>query len=1016
MAEVVIPEIKHEYIRQVDTETTKDDWFDECIADNKEAAWAGIGTSENDSQYQPAPSVEPDYYMQYCSSDDYDYLKDYRLIWGYGIGIIEQDVICSLSTGEHLAEGKDACDTYATENAAGENIDWKRGTWIKFSGNRNVSPTRIGEVILPERIISLKDLCVALQLNNDCHFVFPITNFDNITNTTVLNTSNMCGQNNRIIIDINSEVSFNMTTLNCSYMFADATIGEDITDRLGFIESLTQAIDFNHCFYKTKFINTFEHIDCSNVLSSANVESMFEESNFNNAVGTISYNGPVGKATFKNCIGVIDFTSTFNLQSDVESAFEGTTIINTGSRDETNPENDDLINWNSIDFSKVTNAKRMFYDITCKNSNEMFLDLSTVVEHENGSFDNFIYSINYIKLNLKASNCKLKGIKLIYGFILNIINELKVYDYDDLIEYDNSNSDSINTYIIGGTSDVKGTIVGTWLFHRILNDNSNVILKTKEFTEEELAKIFDFYKDKIFPTIFVSEINAHNINNISFSNINLDNYFFINAIRTIWYSRNTNIDVEYTTTINVDKTNKNFCIIINNDYINGYNLNIIANTDCYLFYTKEDNVIGIFSDYVNYINYCNINIDSQEEHNIYLFPKTHTDYINNNNNSLENYFNYQIDSPKYTYIIDYKNCNRAACNFKNLKKLDVTYPGNKTTSHGYDIIGDIIGIENIEQIDLKGFCADSNNCIKLYTISENIHITSNYIINNFNVISPIIIIGHKYKTDDYININTPTYTHENGDIDYICVKGTFKNTDIKNFVRRATLVSYENNDYDIRLEPTIYRHNTDTDNYVLEQIIDNDLNYNILTFNNTSKISGSFFSLTGNFENYIFNSNSNYNRINLDTVNNSIYDINEYLTINSFKYKSARNIRIYNIKSSNIIFSLNSVTGLEFCNCLFDNTVTINGDVEQIEFNIDYKYDITNLLLNCVGIKICDLTNLDKLTQESINSIVTPTNFASGCTLTINTIPFQYITEEQKQALTDAGVTLVEYIPTETTE
>ena len=45
MAEVVIPEIKHEYIRQVDTETTKDDWFDECIADNKEAAWAGIGTS-----------------------------------------------------------------------------------------------------------------------------------------------------------------------------------------------------------------------------------------------------------------------------------------------------------------------------------------------------------------------------------------------------------------------------------------------------------------------------------------------------------------------------------------------------------------------------------------------------------------------------------------------------------------------------------------------------------------------------------------------------------------------------------------------------------------------------------------------------------------------------------------------------------------------------------------------------------------------------------------------------------
>ena len=184
---IIIPDIKREYIYLEATEADKDKQFEQCRTDNKEAAWAGIGTGELDSEYQPSPVKEPDYYMEYCSSDDYDYLKDYRLVWGYGIGIIEQDVICSLITGEHLAEGTEACDTYATQNTDGENIDWKRGIWLKFSGNRNISPGRIGEVILPERIISLKDLCTVLTPKDEVVV-------EGFNTNNIINMDNMFGK------------------------------------------------------------------------------------------------------------------------------------------------------------------------------------------------------------------------------------------------------------------------------------------------------------------------------------------------------------------------------------------------------------------------------------------------------------------------------------------------------------------------------------------------------------------------------------------------------------------------------------------------------------------------------------------------------------------------------------------------------------------------------------------------------------------------------------------------------
>ena len=1048
MAEVVIPEIKHEYIRQVDTETTKNDWFDECIADNKEAAWAGIGTGELDSRYQPSPVKEPDYYMQYCSSDDYDYLKDYRLIWGYGIGIIEQDVICSLSTGEHLAEGKDACNTYATENAAGENTDWKRGTWIKFSGNRNVSPTRIGEVILPERVISLKDLCAALQLNNDCHFVFPITNFDDITNTTVLNTSNMCGQNNHIIIDINSEVSFNMTTLNCSYMFANATIGEDITDRLGFIESLTQAIDFNHCFYKTKFSNTFEHIDYNNVLPNANVESMFEKSNFNNIVGTISYNGPVGKATFKNCIGVIDFTSTFNLQSDVESAFEGTTIINTGSRDETNLEDDNLINWNSIDFSKVTNAKKMFYNTTW-DEDEVFLDLSSVVEHEDGCFDNFLYTTQSKTFNVKAPNVKIRGY-YVFGnssIFINIIGTLKYYEIWDKHIFAEGNSiinSTVKPLFYSNLVRVKGKLSGTGFFSSCNASNELNIEVTTDYTDysfDKFVEALNFYNDnELLPAIF---IDSQDSNNYLEGTITFNNYITPNNIfrrGKIKYTEDNNNIIK---TYNIQRQDT---IILFVSYGDIYNIDIDNNTNIYIFdipyYVTESNIRLGYKSKV-YINNVEENIKD-------IFY-----YRTNNVTSKFNYF--VLDCPNCNVIINSLNENETIPYSNKNDAMDI-YILNANNivlnkyciSWAYDYRGfkqridNRLRINKCNQLILDWMDKASINenykmsCLNiLYNNEDLLNIKGNTSINLDNYLGyseqiNIIPVGYIYSYNDNIlgdklNIKYPILTHS---------KGNFKTAIWNDFV------NYDANDFLKTIDSFKQRN-------VSLLFMGND---NIITNHTTNKILD-YTKLILFYYIYINNQLEDYTIKVKGITNNTLY-INEN---NNLNIESPSNIvgKLKEIvlewhESESIdINKLNGSLSITYmCNDYSNNSsnrmniITINKDCELTTLDINLKigegtngyisnvYIYTNTIVNLFinnevpnennaykGIvNNLDLSVCDKLTQESINSIVTPINFASSCTLTINTTPFQYITEEQKQALTNAGVTLVEYIPTETTE
>ena len=984
MAEVVIPEIKHEYIRQVDTETTKDNWFDECIADNKEAAWAGIGTSENDSQYQPAPSVEPDYYMQYCSSDDYDYLKDYRLIWGYGIGIIEQDVICSLSTGEHLAEGKDACDTYATENAAGENTDWKRGIWLKFSGNRNVSPTRIGEVVLPEKIISLKDLCVALNLDSvsECDFYLPIE-----TNDSILNITNLCGQKSQIKVLRNSQGAWEhfQGALQCGYAFAYANTTEAI--QIGW----SNAVDCNHTFYHSTIgnMNTFSENE------TCDYTSMFEEATGDGLELTPYY---IDKAMFKNSHGIsVNTSGVIYCKQDVSECFYRCYIY---------------YDISGINFSEARNVQNMFYNINPVNIDEINLDLSSFVEHDDDVEDRFnnFFDVNKdsIIVNITSPNCKIKGHCVFQAgseSIFNINGLMKYYAISDLIEwYDKDNQKFVyGLFKINWDNTINGEFQGVSLFtasntgsSEKLTEDSNIVIHSydEDKVKDTIKNILIFY-DSSFPCICngvsISAPTIFNLNDYYFVNALNNNNRYLNAI-------NDNTD-EY---INVDKTNKEFFILSTNS-ISSYSFNITSNTNFYISQISNDN-INYRSDVhstINIINDNDYNINAYQyfrntsRYAILNCPNGNLKFVSDTDNILNNkistYLYYRFislnslyyDDENRTYNEIYKFCLYS-------ESLNYIYLNSRQYYHLHN--------------DYRNSSPNYSNMI--LTDSDNLTISSN-MVNDDDIIIPVIYIIP--ITKEFLNY--PTIIHEQGNWTCNGVHGIFNNTPITEFFKRFAdkdntfrrMIDFTLTHYDNKIETVINNIGENTITPIRDGSVNNS---NIGNFN----YFGSLYNLTidlWNRINYInhYNINNGYitNMENVKFAAARIQYVNSDFNVYTYLHDIDLNHIVANV--INIYFGLYE-----------DNYFRT---IDAINFNSDC--DITNLkfIYNKKGCKInvqCNLSYLNKLTQESINSICVPTFYNSGCTLTINTIPFQYITEEQKQALTDAGVTLVEYIPTETTE
>lgn len=915
MAEVVIPEIKHEYIRQVDTETTKDDWFDECIADNKEAAWAGIGTGELDSQYQPSPVKEPDYYMQYCSSDDYDYLKDYRLIWGYGIGIIEQDVICSLSTGEHLAEGKDACDTYATENTAGENVDWKRGIWLKFSGNRNVSPARIGAVVLPDYIISLKDLCVVLTSSR--------VNVESFNTNNIINMDCMFGtiNNSNRLYNVQSNFKFdNALSINYAFKYCHfVDFPYDINNRnLGGVELFyyctvdNEVSEVNMKLYKSMFCS-------SNIIINENFV-------FDDAADDISY--AFNRADIKQ-FPKINFTD----------------VINTTGL---------FLNINIIDEneSKLLNLENLVYNETNENvflSTDKHIDLHIISPiNEVRNFGESLFQFSDSKITFDTT------------FQYNKITSEQIFNSN---WYNNSDKATIfsmrcNNIICNGT--INGTLIGRYNYNnnKLFNDNSNIKIIQDDLTYDELRYIAALTNKtgNVFPFFMLYRNSSTENINITF-NENILDFSESQIIGNLFYeynNKNFNINNELIDiTIDINKP-----ILISGNYFNKININnttnniIIGNSFYNVKINKDDCILN---------NNTNNNILCYNGYNYWINTNTNIDLFSKEIkvikvNNINTNFNSKLTNYNANIIYKIYDCNTLIING------DERFYGTIYIPKDFKLNIDLNGTNNYGQITFINI-NEENDTIRFPNLLK--------------------------TTNDY----------------YFEYYGRFEDFPLSLFFGR----------HDVSLSnpyKCVYINDIETKDINIKELV---------YVNKTINIDISMFNIIVNYTNLVTSNNSYiiYNGIMLDGTESNI-KINN-ITFESYKHSAMNSafLYLYHIESDNL--NINFYFDKNIVLYISDNPKLTSIEFSNIQGHIyamsDYTHYITNFIIkdNC-KLSTNNLSYLDKLTQESINSIVNPINYKSGCTLTINTIPFQYITEEQKQALVNAGVTLVEYIPTETTE
>ena len=973
---LTLPELKHEYIFQLDTEGTKNSVFDQCREEAKEAAYSTFGTNQNDAEYQPSPIKDPDYMMDYCTSDGHDYLKDYRLIWGYGIGIIEQDVICSLTTGEHLAEGTEACDTYATENAAGENTDWKRGTWIKFSGNRNVSPTRIGEVILPDYVISLKDLCAAINPTSECLFEF--FKIDETKLPTLLNISNLCAQKGNIKVNITEDNYIATSVIDMSYAFANVSFTEtSLVNR--FLGSVAGCLpNMNHGFYNATVYT--ESTPMYSEGENCDLTSMFEGATINvdNDENLYTVNTYIGKATFKNVIGVNLSVHNCKCQEDVSECFYGSKLANI----------------THVDFSNAKNLQEMFCNITLIDE-EVNLDLSTVVEHDDDIEDRFsdFFSTNSQNktINITAPDCKLKGLSVFtfYNSNINVTNTLHYYDYNDVkitdttFIYDGQRQYR-PCFILNNCKSVNGNFNGTSLFYiNSTIEQCNITVSSKILNKDELINLFSIISDRkgfIVPCIFYISNGYTNINTI-LSGLNIDNFYFPN---NIFYGINNDYD---NTDFIINKNNKEYCITNNS---NVCNCTIKSNNAIIHYYPLYKN-----TSYLTEFEHS-VNIESDNEINI-------DGIIVNNGSTVRTLISYNIPNGnlvfnKYDSVGQEKL--KLEILFNNINTIDFTNLDLTGLPRGRKQIEIKANkINNIKKNNGTSIDEDdlfSKEIVVIIKTDNNF----NYIFDNNDYIPSLVVIS--YNEDKLINY--PIFN--NGGYTKSYLIGQFNNTPLSDYIIR--------NIYNASLELTPYIYGN-----TIEQIVDDIESEEVIVDRTINDLLGlKRFKLYGNF-------NHNFKIINDDYLSYIGGIDNKYLHCNKFdvnvKTEGTGSDQYYyymDYINSNIncdsVYSRIDIR-LYNCNNCTDCNIEFNYNVRDVVID-DLSNNIQNLSLNFIIMRVCNLSYLDKLTQQSINNIVNPSNYQSGATLTINTIPFQYITEEQKQALTDAGVTLVEYIPTETTE
>lgn len=944
--DIHVDDIKSSYVYLTDTEEHKNDIINKAIEDNKEACYVGYGTSEIDSEYQPSPNKEPDYYMRYCNSDGYDYLKDYRLVWGYGIGIIETDVIVNTNTGEHLAEGKEACDTYV----APEGVNIKRGVWLRFSGSNFKNVTKIQEVVLPKEIISIKNLTNALINSRLEIYGF---NSENIINwdyafaqgETYIDNPSRAIYFNDYVYDLSSTKCMNGT-------FNVSSVSSLTDNNKLYCKNVSENIVANYGFYGCSISINIEDL-CSNYIGGRyflyNVRSRY-------------YRPEYHLENFK----IIAYRYTF---CDGDFYFHNTIIkLQEG--------NNSNIFINNYDESNI----RLYgFPIFISDGDNSYLDsYNTSIYVTINSYPNensILIDFTKFKYRGSSNHIFLKVIYLYTSIDIKIDKDSYVKGIFFEIEYisgsinliDNCYCNNIGDYFLFVLKNSSCTINGNIAGSNFISLNS--------ITANSKINIINKKEDNILiPCISVRQLNQYIINNIAYD----DTFFnpFLAYTGNITYPE---FDDSYIPTVNFEIDNTFKTIVLSN-YSNNVVLKANINTNNYTF--PEDKILSIFVNKT--LKYFNANFTKREY--FYIL----SDYLKITNGDIITWTGHVLSSDcnviisEQTYV---HSCNKLYINYSD-KQFNTYDNLNVFLKYGVHINIKFKTIYILKNTYDSSLHNENGTIYVIHNTLENkctLPIFIFYDDNNNNVINEDLVLLNEDESD--FDLSTFEYIFLNG---YININASLLSKEI---------IYYRNSNNYIKGFSDV----------VPNLKIINNTETNIITVGNDTDNNHYLTEVTNNFSMFHWYGTvtSSYKEnpttaclipsIIEDSQSDDYFCLNEELTF--INCTSKNNTTIFQLGTEDYYLSKLKVLNLQFHNYIkyvyINSKIIHTGDSLQI-INITNSYNI---------VEEFHLDYCDNLTENMINNII---NYNIKIkTLYINEAFYAKFTSEQLQQIIDKNITLI---------
>ncbi len=888
-----IKDINPSYIFQTNTKEHKEDILNQAKADNKEACWVGYGTEDINSQYQPSPIKDDDYYMKYCNSDNYDYLKDYRLVWGYGIGIIETDVIINIDTGKHIVEGKEACDAYIPE----EGINIKRGIWLRFSGNNFKNPTEIREVILPKEIISIKNLTTNLSSRNLTIYGF---NSENIINWDYA----FCEKTNYSeIIDrriaITDHIYDLSSTKSMCGTFNVASLTSITENNKLYCKNVNENIIAHYCFYYCRISVDIKEL-CSNYIG-----------------GNYFINFGTGYPTYhlENC----KFTNYENEFRALANYYFTNTIIRLQPGRNFSPFNnrghssfsyiyDFPIFENYDNTSYLNNYDGGTNAYLYSTSKDLTLDFSKVDINGSANYTlcdvlNTSYYSNEINIIFNSKNKYYANI-LTFSKLLNANFNIIINDIDDGLIINKSDYYLISAYNCDAT--INGDLRGFGIIYvKSINDNSNItILNTN-------IDVYTSNTSVQTNLLKVKVLNENIINCINFDNTFINPFIAYNG--DISYPI---FDDSYIPVCNITLSNENLKAVnlgnysvlklnINNDLDDEHNeeIPIIINNGLY-----------ISCNFTKINNYC-----------------IHGTYVKITNSNLV------VHNVKYIFDTD-NDIKVVAINELYINKCKKLVLSNVTSLYIYNWIH--LNIDNINNIDIdeKSYILNYNNTIVLSSITyPSIILPSIVFYNNENdnVINNNLIFNYNFDDKEYIGL----YGYFNHKLSllnkYISYINYQYNSNIINRIVKGLIDDIPNIEYINDTDDDIVIIGSETDSHQIDDVL-NDLS--VLHWYGTVKS--------------LYKENPTTACLIPSIIQNSISDdyfcLNEELTF--INCRSEKNSNEFNIGTDKYyLTNLKSIT-IQCSNNVYN--ININNKIAHIDDNIE-TINLQGTSFNTIHLDYC---------------------------------------------------------------